>query len=421
MANTFERATSFAELQSVFKQERGRLRRSCFGVDRVSGQAFANDLQSHIRRLRERIERGFVPDGLLAIPKLKLSGGHRIICVPTVADRVLQFSLLGELRPRLKAMKLDNQVSYGIAPGQHRSVEAARDFACGTRQRHRWVYKADIQQFFDNISREELRSALSHRLRVPSLIPILESFMDAEIEDGLGPGWRKKVAAAGIRRGVGVRQGMPLSPLFAGAYLCGVDQQLIKKGVLAARYVDDIVAFFDTEGECHAFHRELRSMLADIGLTIGDIGGPGAKTCIFLPDEPAAFLGMEIAKGRNGRFVLRVPQKVRADVRTKFADLTSIEGLLEARVRLTTMGRYFDSVVGGYVQAYRAANNLPDFEDMLKDLAKSAQEAVLHMLFEDRLDSLTADQLRFVGVEPRLADELGSMPPKNQKSRASGT
>jgi hypothetical protein len=116
-----------------------------------------------------------------------------------------------------------------------------------------------------------------------------------------------------------------------------------------------------------------------------------------------------------------VPQKVRADVRTKFADLTSIEGLLEARVRLTTMGRYFDSVVGGYVQAYRAANNLPDFEDMLKDLAKSAQEAVLHMLFEDRLDSLTADQLRFVGVEPRLADELGSMPPKNQKSRASGT
>jgi RNA-directed DNA polymerase len=406
MANALQRATSFAELQTVFNQQRNRLRRSCFGVDRVSGQTFADNLQAHLRQLRDRIERDFRPDGLLAIPKLKQSGAYRIICVPTIGDRLIQFSLLRELRPRLRAMKLDNEVSFGIAPGSHRSVEAARNFACGARQRHRWVYKADIQQFFDNISRNELRSALSKRLRVPSLIPILERFMDAEIKDGLGPGWRSKVQDAGIRKGHGVRQGMPLSPLFAGAYLCGVDERLIKSGVPVARYVDDIVAFFDTEGECKAFHSELQAMLSDIGLTIGEIGGPGAKTRVFLPDESAAFLGMEIARDRRGRYSLRVPRKVREDVQERFAELASVEGLLRAHVGLTTMGRYLESVVSGYVEAYSAAHNLPEFRSLLKGLAKTAQETVLQCLFAERLLVLSAEELRFVGVEPQLANEL---------------
>lgn len=293
MGNARELVTSFATLNQVWKFERHRLRKSCFGVNRVSGKTFESSLARELREIQHRMSGDFKSDGLLAIAKPKANGGNRIICVPTIADRLIQFSLLNQLRPRLKAMKLDNPVSYGIAPKVQRSVIDARKFACSARQEHPWVYKADIHQFFDNLDRKLLKQAVEQRVRLRSLIPLLTVYLDSEITDGLDWEWKRKVSSAGIRPGRGVRQGMPLSPFFAGTYLWQVDELLARSGAPVARYVDDIVAFFDSEQECHAFHAVLEDALSTIGLQIGAVGANNSKTCIYAPEEPAAFLGME--------------------------------------------------------------------------------------------------------------------------------
>lgn len=299
-------------------------------------------------------------------------------------------------------MKLDNAVSYGIAPGPERSVLGARKFACKARDERPWVYKADIQQFFDNIDRALLRAAVEERVKQKSLIPTLHAFLDTEISDGLDRDWKQKVADAGIRIGRGVRQGMPLSPFFAGAYLYRLDQALIRSGVPVARYVDDIVAFFDSEEQCHAFHRTLVSSLADLELDIGEIGAEGSKTRVYAPDEPAAFLGMDIVRQPGGRHVMRVPDKVGDVIRQRFEEASSPAALLERRVQLTTMGRYFDSVVCGYSNAYREAQNFDELRSLLEGLARDTQEAVLIALFDTRLHHLTPDELSFVGVDPNV-------------------
>ena len=397
-----EAATSLATLNQVWKDERHRLRKSCFGVNRISGKVFEKSLPRELREIRHRTSANFKADGLLAIAKPKISGGNRIICVPTIADRLIQFSLLNQLRPRLKAMKLDNPVSYGIAPRVQRSVVDARKFACKARQEHPWVYKADIHQFFDNLDRELLRRAIEHRVRLQSLIPLLLVYLDCEITDGLDRDWRRKVSSAGLRPGLGVRQGMPLSPFFAGVYLWRVDEILATSGAPVARYVDDIVAFFDTEEECHSFHAVLKNSLSTIGLQIGEAGAKDSKTCIYSPEEPAAFLGMEITKDARGRYRLIVPERVMEVIRNRFSEAASSAVLLEHNVHLTSMRGYFDSLTCGYHNAYKGAENADDLRDMLTTLSGTTQQSVLHTLFGDRLADLTSVELRFAGVDPTI-------------------
>lgn len=142
--NAFETATSTHCLRHAWKSRQVKLRRTCFGLDRVAAGDFERNLDRELRELRHRVGAGFRPHGLLALLKPKPNGGSRVICVPTFADRLLQFSLLDQLRPRFRTMGIENPVSYGLAPGSERSVIGARKFACTAREQLPWVYKTDV-------------------------------------------------------------------------------------------------------------------------------------------------------------------------------------------------------------------------------------------------------------------------------------
>lgn len=400
--NGLETCTSIAALRAVWKAERKRLIKSCFGPDRITGTSFEGTLDRQLRELRYRVASGFKPNGLLALAKPKENGnGNRIICVPTVADRLLQFSILNQLRPRLRAMGLDNSVAFGLAPGPERSVLGARKFACNARNDRPWVYKADVHKFFDNVGRATLRDAVSHTVRQRSLIPILHSFLATEIEDGAEKGWRSIVSEAGIRSGLGVRQGMPLSPFYAGVYLKDLDRRLIKRNVPVARYVDDIVAFFASEAEARTFHTFLKSALSDLGLSIGEPGAADSKTVIYMPDEPAAFLGMELSRLGTGSYQLRVAHLNIAKIVERIGSCGNPAALLDRKATLTTMGSYFKSVTNGYLNAYSAAQNRDDLRTAIQDAAVAAQANILRdLLGADRLQQLSLTDLQFLGVDP---------------------
>ncbi|MFZ5743660.1 MAG: reverse transcriptase domain-containing protein [Pseudomonadota bacterium] len=404
--NAFRKATSVVQLREAWRSKSKKLRASCFGVDRISASTFEEKLERNIRALHRDlidVEQPYKSSGLLAIAKRKPnSTKYRIICVPTLSDRLVQFSILQELKPKLQAMGIDNSVSYGIAEGRDKSVIGARVFACSARSKHPWVYKTDIQQFFDNLERDRLREALSRVVKQPTLLPLIEKFIDTEITDGFDKRWRQIAVENGIVWGKGVRQGMPLSPLLAGAYLRDFDRQLAKSGVPVARYVDDIVAFFDTEAEAKGFHARISDALAAIGLNIGEPNVSGSKTTITAPSQPAEFLGMEIAYKPGGGYRLQVSKTCIADAAQKLRDAGQIDYLLEKRISLTSMGRYFESVIQGYLNAYDAANNRDDLRIAITTAADTAQANVLKDLFgKKKLQSLNDKQLRFVGINGR--------------------
>lgn len=295
MKNSLSTAVSVANIELVWKFEKARLRRSCFGIDRQTGKEFEAGLNYEFYKIRQEVAGSFKPKGLLAIAKPKPAGGNRIICVPTVGDRVLQFCLLNEFRPKLEERGLLNSISYGLIRSAGRGVGDARKRAVALRNLHGWVYKADIEKFFDKIPREAVRTAVTSIISQRSLHKIILPFVDTEIEDGFDQNWQDIVTKAGIVRGVGVRQGMPLSPYFAGMILRDLDRAIERRGSPAIRYIDDIVAFFDTHQECLVFHEFIQALLDKLGLSVGSVDAAGAKTAIYHPGQAAEFLGMEIS------------------------------------------------------------------------------------------------------------------------------
>lgn len=398
MTNALDTALSRKNLETVWRYEKRRLLNSCFGVDRKTGADFQDLLSFEFSRLRERAATGFKPSGLLAIAKPKPKGGNRIICVPTIADRVLQFALIAEFRERLSNRGLLNPISFGLIRGASRTVQDARRRAVTLRGSKPWVYKADIEKFFDNIPRDAVREAAAAIIPQRSLHRVVLPFVDTEIEDGFDPDWKEIVAKAGIVKGKGIRQGMPLSPFFAGMILRDLDRVIEKRAIAAIRYVDDIVGFFKSRLECEQFHSILVEQLNKIGLTVGSVGASDSKTTIYGPNEAASFLGMEICRTSGPGYHLRVGQACIERIGSKFATTGSIDKLLQKGVTLPRLGRYLDAMESGYLQAYEGAENHNDLVAEVRAMKSSALEAVLEEALGEQVSKLGRKERRFLGI-----------------------
>jgi len=328
--NALQQILSPADLSVAWQLERQRLRSSCYGVDRISGKQFDAERAWRIPSLIERrFSPNFVPNPLLALAKPKDSGGHRIICVPTIEDRLIQFSILYKIRDSLRDCGLLNSISYGLVSDSNRTVQDARNRASALRENGRWVYKADIQKFFDKIPRDRLQSDIRRIVKYRSLHNILVSFSNVEIGDGFAGDWGQIIHDAGIRVGVGVRQGMPLSPYFAGMLLLKLDRFLESRNLPVIRYVDDIIGFFKSRQECENFHELLCNELGKLDLNLGAIDDPASKTRIYDPDQPAEFVGMEMRFSPEGKCYLCVSEKTIQRIESRIAEMSRIEVLLD--------------------------------------------------------------------------------------------
>lgn len=399
MSNSLDTALTRQNLEIVWRYEKRRLLRSSYGVDRQTGHDFQDQLHLEFKRLRDRTAGAFAPRGLLAIAKPKPNGGNRIICVPTIADRLLQFAVLAEFRGSLEKRGLLNPISYGLIRSANRTVRDARIRAISLRRARPWVYKADIEKFFDNIPRNAVRDAARTIIPQRSLHKVVLPFIDTEIEDGFDPEWKEIVAKAGIVAGRGVRQGMPLSPYFAGMILRDLDQVLQKRNVPAIRYVDDVVAFFDSKADCEEFHKRLSDLLDQIGLSVGSVGASDSKTRIYSPSEAATFLGMEIFLGPNGDYLLRVSEACIQNIGAKFARAGDIDTLLQKKITLPRLGGFLEAMEGGYLQAYEGAQNHTELVAEVRLMKEAALANALEQALGEQVSKLGRKERRFLGIE----------------------
>jgi RNA-directed DNA polymerase len=398
MKSALIRISAGSALRAAWDAERRRLRKSCFGVDRISGRQFESEQGFHFYQLRERLRGNFKPNSLLAIAKPKPSGEYRIICVPTIGDRVIQFSILAEIRGSLADKGLLNNISYGLVANSGRTVQDARARAIRLKKNGKWVYKADIEKFFDNIPREAMKNAIKRVIPHRSLHPVLNAFVDTEISDGFDDDWQQIVSNAGIAQGKGVRQGMPLSPYFAGILLRDIDNLIEKKGFPAIRYVDDIMAFFSSREECLTFDAFLRGELGKLALSLGAIGKDQSKTRIFTPAQCPDFLGMELDCGSDGVDFLKISQKTIEKIGQKFLQLSSVDSLLQKGVTLPTLGSRLDAMEKGYVSAYQGGRNLDDLKAELANMKQACLSNVLEEIFGLDALKLSSKKRRFIGI-----------------------
>jgi RNA-directed DNA polymerase len=376
------------------------------GIDNISAAGFAANLDHNLAVLARRLQQGhYAPLQLKAafIPKPN-SDKDRMICIPTVCDRLVQRAIVAYL-DRTKKFPIYNSSSFGFL--RDLGTAAAINAAVAHRQSYDWCLKTDIESFFDKIPRQYLKGRVENALGKHSLVPIIYKIIDCEIR--ITARNRPKIQKHGIQIGTGIRQGMPLSPILANLVLSEFDSLIEKRGLKMVRYADDIAVFVNTKEEAQDAHKFVSETLARIKLTIPGLSNV-SKTQFMGPDDPIDFLGREIVRvGSDKRAVWRVAQKQIMKIRQKLEDeYTLQERLKEDSTFQETMVDVWNSIAA-YFSIYKGAHNFSSLDSALRGTSRKIINDILIDLFgEHALSKISLEQKRFLGMSHVEFDESGS-------------
>jgi CRISP-associated protein Cas1 len=147
--------------------------------------------------------------------------------------------------------------SFGYRP--RRSRESARTaIQAAYREGYRWVYESDIDDFFDTVDWERLKTRLIALYGDDPLVALILGWMAAPVE------YQGEL----IVRRAGLPQGASLSPLLANLMLDDFDADLEHGGFRLVRFADDFVVLCKDRAEAEAAARAAAQSLADLGLRL---------------------------------------------------------------------------------------------------------------------------------------------------------
>jgi RNA-directed DNA polymerase len=321
----------------------------------------------------------------------KPDGRLRVICAPSIADRVVQRAILDAISSRQKWMS--NAVSYGFVADK--GVELAAKKAVEYREASPWVFKTDITKFFDCVDRKLLRIKVQERIKQKSMHPLIVNAMECEILIK-HPSQFKRIAKMGIHRGQGVRQGMPLSPFFANLFLADFDRSCVSQGLKVLRYADDLIFFGNSQGEAEGFEAFCKDELSKIKLAIPQLT-ENTKTQIYAPDAAAEFLGVELAP-TNGNYEVRLGQKQLDAIKSSIYDLGSLSELRQRKLDMSRFGNSLNSRAASYAAAYDFCSNISQLQASLHDWTKATRQRIA-LALGINLVTLNADGRWFVGLD----------------------
>ena len=397
MASTaLDRLISVANLRDVWKEYRPRAKGSAPGVDGITPKQFDENLTQRIALIRAEVADGYTFSALrgVSVPK-KDPTKFRMICVPTIQDRVVQRALLRVIESKASRLRIANDVSFGFVkdtPGTKRGTAAARAAAIRHRQAKPWVFKADISAFFDRIRRQDLIASFRKSFQLRSLTPLVEAAIACEV-DASDPRIRRVLDDNGIKRGEGLRQGMPLSPILSNFLLRDFDQAFTAARYDLVRYADDLIVLASTREECAAIEALTRSELSKLGLGLSE-----QKTETREPVEPVEFLGMELGlRPGTSTYCLTVSKDQLAKIREQFTNFHDVDFAMKEGLDLPKLLRRLENMKFGYRTAYHVADNFEALDQQLDQWTGNCITKVYTSMFGAKaIANLTITQRRFL-------------------------
>ena len=367
------------------------------GIDGETPAQFARRLDDNLQRARSRLfAPTFAYHPLRASFILKKNGSDRVICIPTVEDRLIQRVCLEHLQSGDK-LKVRNRVSYGFHSGKDTGVLKAVKKAKNLRTQHPWAVKSDIESFFNRINRPRLKDAIKRALGKRAVVPFLLSAIDTEVkvDDDIDA---KRLAASDIKSGEGLRQGMPLSPLLSNFVLRHFDQGIIAANLKMVRYADDFIVLCDSKDEALRALECISVLLAKLGHTIPPLGN-GSKTQIYGPEVSSEFLGFDISPLGN-RYRVLAP-KIAWD---RAVELTEpFRRFEECRLHFPTLAGALNSLrskLTSFANTYSIARNSTELASHAENCRRQASQSLITNIFgADVVSNLSAEQLVFLDID----------------------
>jgi retron-type reverse transcriptase len=152
-----------------------------------------------------------------------------------------------------------------------------------------WVYRGDIQKFYDEIPRDQLLAQLSETIQVPELMALINHAMQTPTV----PRRTQRKDYAHYKTTKGVPQGLSFSGLLANLFLHPVDQAVQQvPGIEYFRFVDDIL-ILGSEQQVKAARDVLEAELSQRQLRLHTQGAD--KEHLNRADQPFAYLGYTFA------------------------------------------------------------------------------------------------------------------------------
>ncbi len=250
----------------VYQAWKSLNKRAASGVDRVTAEAYAEDLQANIQRLVERLKTKRYRTKLVRrvyIPKE--NGKQRPLGIPALEDRLVQAAAAKVLTAIYEQDFLDCSHGYRVGRSAHDAVaELTRELQFGP---YHTVVEADIRGFFDHMDHDWLLRMLEQRIDDRAFLGLIRKWLKAGILDTDG-----KV----IHPETGTPQGGIVSPVLANIYLhYALDlwfERVVKRTcrgkATLTRYADDWVCAFQHEDDAERFYQTLPKRLKKFGLEV---------------------------------------------------------------------------------------------------------------------------------------------------------
>ncbi len=301
------------------------------GVDGMTVEGYEVKLSEHIIQLHEELKQGtYQVEAVRVVEIPKPSGGIRRLGIPTIADRVVQQSILNSLQPEYDPYFSES--SFGFRPGRsaHQAVERGASYVLEGKV---WVVEIDLKSFFDEINHDRLMSRLSKAISDKSLLQLIRSYLRAGLlEDGLV---QQRIA--------GTLQGGPLSPLLSNVVLDELDRELEVRGLSFARYADDCNIFVKSRRSAERIMASLiRFIEEELKLKVNREKS-GVRRC-----DQVKFLGHTIEK--NGK--IRIADQSIKRFKNKIREVTK----RNRGVTFTQVIGQLNRIVQGWAVYYRRCN-----------------------------------------------------------------
>jgi len=241
-------------------------KRAAGGVDHVSAQQYAEDLEGNVGRLVERLKHKSYRARLVRRRTIPKQGGRtRPLGIPAVEDKLLQIAVARILEAIYEQDFLPS--SYGCRPGRgpQRAVsDLSQELQFGC---YGYVVEIDVKGFFDHVDHDWMLRMLEERIDDRPFLRLIGKWLKAGVleEDGQV-----------IHPQTGTPQGGCISPILANIYLHYVlDLWFARKikprcrlRAFMCRYLDDVVFAFQRRDEAQAFYRAVPARLAKFGLEL---------------------------------------------------------------------------------------------------------------------------------------------------------
>jgi RNA-directed DNA polymerase len=251
----FDKVFSERNLLAAFQQVASK--QGAAGVDHVTVTQFERGLPETLWEVSDQLRHAtYQPQAIrrVHIPKPG-TGETRPLGIPTVRDRMVQAAVVNVIEPIFERDFAKH--SYGFRPGRG-CKDALRRVDHLLKAGYTIVVDADLKGYFDSIPHDGLMSRLKEKVADGPVLSLIESFLKANIMDGMQE-WTPEAGAP---------QGAVLSPLLSNIYLDPLDHLVARSGFEMVRYADDFVILCRTPEEASRALELVQQWVSDNGLTL---------------------------------------------------------------------------------------------------------------------------------------------------------